>query len=145
MSLRIERLRKCTCEDPSGETTFDPELVCVVNDETGTTTLTDNVDPMLTRAWKGDPDKPRDLAELANLFRRDKPKKHRLIALLDYAHTNAMATFDELRAHVYEGYDASEETIEGNIKEARKLIRRYKIPVRLSVSRAVVSRKYISA
>ncbi len=102
------------------------------------------VPPELSKAWAGDPDKPRDLAELADLVRRDFPKKHRVIAFLVYMHVHSSATFAELRCHVHEGYDADEETVKGNIKEARRFVKRYTVPVRLSVSRGIVSRKYMS-
>jgi len=102
------------------------------------------VPPVLSKAWIGDPDNPRDLAELAGFIQNEHPRKHCLIRLLVHLHENSQATFNDLREHVHEGYPADDETIKGNIKEARAFIRLYKIPVRLSVSGFTVSRKYIS-
>ncbi len=91
--------------------------------------------------------KPRDLAELAQIVRREYPKKHCIICVLEYK--NAVVTFETLRHEVHLGRVVEESTIEDNIREAKTLIKKWEIPVRLRISRAsqtpTLSRKYMSA
>ncbi len=87
---------------------------------------------------------PTNLAQLADRVREEDPKKHRVVALLSYMHKNPSATFEELRQYAFEGDEMTEDTIKWTIKKAVQIAREAKIPVRLRVSRWVLSRIYMS-
>jgi hypothetical protein len=86
-------------------------------------------------------DIPKDLDELATLIRIETPRKGCIIRLLEYMRDHDRATLEELQEYVHEGYMASEDTIESNVKKTRKLIRKYAIPVELRWSTASHEKK----
>jgi hypothetical protein len=103
-----------------------------------------SVQNILSFGFVRDSGPPTNLAQLADRVREEDPKKHRVVALLSYMHKNPSATFEELRQYAFEGDEMTEDTIKWTIKKAVQIAREAKIPVRLRVSRWVLSRIYMS-
>jgi hypothetical protein len=85
---------------------------------------------------------PTNLAELADLIRRDQPRSRNVPALLDYMHAHPKATFRELADKVH-GAEVDDDAIKRTIVAARKAIVAAGLPFRLSVSKGVLDRKRV--
>jgi hypothetical protein len=110
-----------------------PGFAAMYDTETGELGVVE-VPPEISKVWAGNPDEPRDLAELASLVRRKQPRLSALARLLDLLHKEGEVTFDAAREKVHEA-DVGEDAIEAKVKLARRWIRKYELPFKVSISK----------
>ncbi len=87
-------------------------------------------------------DPPKRCGDVAQLLRRDHPKGHPMIRLLEVLDQNEVLTFEQLREHVHRS-DVEDKAVERLVERARSLIDHYGLGCTLTISGSTLIRSYL--